>query len=377
MNAVLKPIASGLKYFWLNMSGTDTQSRFFCKASLASQLRKEISFEEEIKRIRRILIILPDRTYDAALVQNMISSLKARRRSQIEVVAESGAKDLIKSNPDIDGGFFIHGHEYKYNHRSFTELCLAVQQKRYDACFLLKQDATPLDLYLAAMSRAPLRVGFHSPHAFPFLNLCIRPAKMTERERDKYESVFRTIGIKILKTEIAWNLPRTAEKDAEGVLAEAGVNFSNPIIGINLTPSVSGKKFSSQFIAALITELSKMEKCSIVLFHAGYQDDEMAKLATSIGKASINYPPHHITFAAAMSRKISLTITLNNLFYQIATTTGNKVVGLFESLEHRRWAVIENGKLVQCSSVSLDTMSIDDIIRSVTSMLVTSPAITL
>gem|GEM_PF-4445838 len=345
------------------------QSKVLCRLSKATQLRKQTSFEDEIHRFKKVLIILPERTYDAAIVQNTISSLKMKKGAQIEVVAESGARDLIKSNPDVDGGFFFSEKEFRYNHPAFIELCKAIQQKSYDACFLMKQDAGPLDLLLAAITKAPLRIGFTSPSSFPFLNVCIRPAKKTEHEKDKYESMLRAMGIKTLRTKIAWNLPRTAEKDAEGVIAEAGVNLSNKVVGINLTPAITGQKFPEQLLKKLIIEIESIEGISVVLFHSGYSNDDEAQLARAIGRKSINYPPHHITFAAALSTKIPLVISLNNLYYQVATMTGSKVLGLFESLEYRRWANFEAGRQEHLSAVKLDKIDVTEIKAKITELI--------
>ncbi|MBL8027984.1 MAG: glycosyltransferase family 9 protein [Fibrobacteres bacterium] len=369
MNFIPRRVAFGLKYIWLNFLNRELQSKVLCRLSKAHLLRRTISFEDEIHRFKKILIILPERTYDAAIVQSVFSSLKLKKGALVEVVAESDAKDLIKSNPDVDGGFFFSAREYRYNHPAFIELCNAIQQKSYDICFLMKQDAGPLDLLLAAVTKAPLRVGFPSNSAFPFLNLCIRPSKKTEQEKDKYESMLRALGIKILRGKIAWNLPRTADKDAEGVIAETGVHLSNRIVGINLTPAVTGQSFPIQLLKDIIAELESEEGVSTVLFHAGYSNDEEAELAQAVGRKSINYPPHHITFAAALSKKLPVVITLNNLYYQISAMTGNKVLGLFESLEHRRWSSFEAGKLELLSAVKLEKIDTKEIKSKVLELL--------
>ena len=104
-----------------------------------------------------------------------------------EVIAEAGNRDIIKSNPYVDCGIFFSVREFYYDHPAFNELMYTVKNKAYDACFLFNQHVTPLNLLLAGVTGAPLRVSFAGRSLMPFINVGIRPKKETVYEGDKYE----------------------------------------------------------------------------------------------------------------------------------------------------------------------------------------------
>jgi len=124
----------------------------------------------------------------------------------VEVIAEADNKDIIKSNPYIDSGIFFSAREFFYDHPAYNELMYTVKNKTYDACFLFNKHVTPLNLLLAGVSAAPLRVSFAGKTLMPFINVGIRPKKEKVYEAE-FQYPDKLVHIMAFNTEIIAGKP--------------------------------------------------------------------------------------------------------------------------------------------------------------------------
>jgi len=361
-----KKVASGLKFFWLNYVSHDLQRKVFRFLTHARDLEISISFNEHIRNFRRVLVLLPDNPYEILLTQKSLIALKEHHTDMVlDVIAESVNRDVVKSNPCIDSGYFYSRDEYYYNHPSFKELLQTLKAKTYDACFVFKQEVSVLDLIVAAQSGAPLRVGFAGGENAPFLNLTVRPRKDIEYEGDKTESLVRTLGVKTTRSRLKWNIAKTTERDVEGLLVEAGYRIDQPLIGLNISPSIMGRTLPPDLIITLAMELRKNSNAEIILFHSGMRDAADIKALEELNRHVVPISEDKISFAAAFVYKCDLIVSLNNLIYQLAIILDRPVVGLFENLEHRRWALYQAGKTEMVNAARLKNISVEDILAGV------------
>jgi ADP-heptose:LPS heptosyltransferase len=338
-------IAYGFKYFWLNLLGREQQIRVLNFLNKTYSLRKTITFNRLVLDFKRVLVILPEKPYEVMMTQRCIVALKEHKPGMaVDVVAESVNKDIIKSNPFIDSGIFYSTTEYFYNHPAFKELITVIRDKSYDACFLMKGEVNPLDLLLAAMSMAPLRIGFAGGRVSPFINLSIRPKEGTLYEGDRYEALFKSLGVRMSRSKLKWDIPRATEKDVEGVLVEAGYKIKQPLIGLNISPSISDRMLSASTIESLIQELSRLGNAEIVLFCSSRKESGLLKELEGLEKKIVPIPGDQVSFAAAFIYKCDIIISLNNLIYQLAVMLNRPVIGLFEENEHARWALKQENK---------------------------------
>ncbi|MFH0920262.1 MAG: hypothetical protein V1913_07850 [Fibrobacterota bacterium] len=361
-----KKVAAGLKYFWLNYLGRELQGKAFRFLTRAASLGQSISFNEHIRDFRRVLVLLPDNPYEILLTQKSLIALKDHHPDMtLDVIAESVNRDVVKSNPCIDNGYFYSKHEYLYNHISYRELIRTLKERNYQACFIFKQDVSPLDLIVAAQSGAPLRVGFAGGDAAPFLNLTVRPRKDIEYEGDKYESLVRTLGVRTNRSRLKWDIAKTTERDVEGLLVEAGYRIDQPLIGLNISPGISGRSLPPDLIIRLAMELRKNSNAEIILFHSGAREAADVKELEELNRHVVPISEDKISFAAAFVYKCDLIVSLNNLIYQLAIILDRPVVGLFENLEHRRWALFQAGKAEIVNAARLRNLRAEDVLAGV------------
>ncbi|OGJ93762.1 MAG: hypothetical protein A2350_08550 [Candidatus Raymondbacteria bacterium RifOxyB12_full_50_8] len=311
--------------------------------SNASALRRETAFNDHIKGFRSVLLILPQKPHELVLAQKSIIALKEHQPDmRIDVVAETRSKDLITSNPYIDGGFFYTAGTFLYNHPLFKELTGSIQAKAYDACIVLNRDEHPLNYYLAAASKAPLRMGFNNPRAFPFINLAVQPKACLIYEGDLYESLLRTIGVRFPRSRVRWNIPKSTEKDMEGILVEMGYRTGGLLIGIDLSPSVTQKSMPDSLAEDLVRSLSSIAGAEVVVMRTKIKKD--APGASFAGKRIVLLEEERIAHAAALIYSCSLVVSLNTMTYQLAVLLNRPVIGLFENGEKEQWACLQKGR---------------------------------
>ena len=364
-------IAYGFKYFWLNLLGQERQVRVLNFLNKTYALRKTITFNCFIRDFKRVLVILPEKPYEVLLTQRCIAALKEHKADMIvDVIAESTNKDIIKSNPYVDGGIFYSASEFFYNHPAFKELLAVIRDKSYDACFLMKDEVNPLDLLLSAMSMAPLRIGFTGKNVSPFINLSIRPKQGTVYEGDKYEALFKTIGVRMSRSKLRWNIPKATEKDVEGVLVEAGYKIEQPLIGLNISSSINGRTLPASAIKSLIQELSKLGNAEIILFYSSQKESSLMKELEGLKKNIVPIPEDQVSFAAAFVYKCDIIISLNNLIYQLAIMLNRPVIGLFEENENQRWALVQENKFEVVIAPRLKNIDTAEITAKATRILV-------
>ncbi len=360
-------IAFGLKFFWLNWLKQDRQTRALNFLNKTYLLHKTISYNDYILKFRKTLLILPEKPYEVMLVQKCIVALKEHRPDMIvDVIAESTNKDIIKSNPYIDNGIFYAAGEFYYNHPAFSELLVVIKDNAYDACFLMKESAGPLDLLLAAATKAILRIGFTGNNVSPFINLSIRPKSGTVYEGDKYEALLKTMGVRMARSKPRWDIPKTTEKDVEGVLVEAGYKIEQSLIGLNVSPSIYGRTFPASTIKEIILELSKKGNAEIILFYSSRKESDIVKELEELKKNIVPIPEDQISFAAAFVYKCDILISLNNLIYQLAVMLNRPVIGLFESEENARWALHQENNV---TAERLKGISVEEIVAKADKML--------
>jgi ADP-heptose:LPS heptosyltransferase len=339
-------IAVGLRYFWLNWLGRAARQRALAFLSRADTHRKTLQFNTHIRNFRRVLLILPENPCEVVLTQKCIIALKALRRNmEIDVIAESANRDLIKSNPYVDRGTFYGAGELLYNHSAFRQLTAAISGRAYDICFLFCRSDNPLFLVLAVQSGAPLRVGFAGPGVSPFINVSVRPSDASVYEGDRAESLIRPLGVKISKSRMQWNISKNAEKDVEGVLAQAGYRAGRPLAGVDLSPSRGHRPFPAGLARELFSGLSKAAGAELVPFYLAGNGRASAPEINGPGKDTVSISQNNVSFAAAFVHRCDLVICLNGLVYQLAVMLRRPVIGLFESAETRRWALREPGLL--------------------------------
>jgi ADP-heptose:LPS heptosyltransferase len=363
-------VAYGLKYAWLNFLGYERQLKALCWLSKAESLHTTLHFNQSIQGFRKALLILPEKPLDLILTQKSIVALKNHRPDiSVEVIAESGGADIVRSNPYIDGGVFYNSREFYFNHPAFRELLYTLKGKQVDACFLFNRDRNPLHLFLMAQSAAPLRVSLAGEAVSPFVNLSIRPRQAAVYEGDQYESLLKTLGVKVARSRLKWNIAKSTEKDVEALLVQAGFRIEQPLIGIDVSPSLNGREFPLDLLKGLIQALTGLNNAEIILFHSKERDSSLVKNLSFYNRNVISIPEDKIGFASTFIYKCDLIIALNNLIYQLAVMLDRPAVGLFEEAEVARWACPEKGRFESVSAPKLRNIGLEEVVAKARTLL--------
>ena len=164
--------ASRLRYFFKRFYSPEKLYRWFLKQ--AGEESGEFDFPASLQGNPKTLIFLAhDLDKSAAFMHAMPESffknvLICAHESQQVLISAKHAKAIYYS--DL---------ECRFGEAAFEELQYQIKDFGPTVCIYLGEVFWPT-LYLAKTSNANCRIGFTEEHCFPFLNVCLRPNKMSE-----------------------------------------------------------------------------------------------------------------------------------------------------------------------------------------------------
>ena len=360
-----RKLTNNFKYFYVNYLPDRLQRkavRFFYGIKAESE---ELEYNCALDSTRNILIILPDSLHEIVLLRKYIISVKEHfEDSVIDVVAPYYAKDIIQSNPYIDGGMFFKHDDIQLFSNDFNELRDTIQNREYDTCFLMEKKLDLLKLVLAASSKAALRIGYKSAASYPFLNFSVIHSPSIKYEGSKNESLLRAIGIKIPRGEVKWAISKAFERDVVNILEQGGYSKKKPLVGINYNPCVNGEYINGETLKCLLIDIEKICQQKSVLF---FDPDQEEYLRNTIPaeelKKVILFKCESVGLSNAMMKKCDAFITTNNTLYQFAPLLGINTVAIFPKDQIDQWANLKAKKSSVISVPNLSEVDHSEVIR--------------
>jgi ADP-heptose:LPS heptosyltransferase len=184
-----------------------------------------------------------------------------------------------------------------------------------------------------------------------------------------YESLLRTIGVKFPRSRVRWNIPKSTEKDMEGILVETGYRTSGPIIGIDLSPSLAQRTMPDSLAQDLLNALSAIPGAEIVFMRTKTKKNNVAP--DFAGKRIIFLDDDRIAHSAALVSSCALVIALNNMTYQLAVMLNRPVIGLFENGEKDRWACWQQGRFEYIAGKKLKEITGAEVLERAKALIAT------
>ncbi|MFP4520736.1 MAG: glycosyltransferase family 9 protein [Fibrobacterota bacterium] len=364
-------LTDNYKYFWVNYLPTRWKLKASSFFSRARPVTDEIEFNSAFENVRKIVVILPRDQNLIILLQRAIIAVKEHfNRSLLEVVAPASSKDLLQSNPYIDGGIFYNEEDLFIFNPRFRELCQNLKEREFDTCIIMNREFNIQHLILASFSGAFLRIGLESASEFPYINLSIKHDPCITYEGEKNNSVLRSLGISVLKGKMDWKIPKTFTRDVENLLRGSGYSENKPPVVLNTAASISGDFFPPEIVNRLVSLLFSKTGRKTVLF-TSLEDRErvFGNLSDEGREAVVPFECDSYGIAAAMMKKGAVFITLNNPYYQLAMLLGVPAVSIFPETQLEKWGGPESVKNKIITSPSASACDAEQIAAKVISFL--------
>lgn len=279
-------------------------------------------------------------------VTHTLPALNALRlkfpKAHITWLIEEEAADLITGHPALDRVLISERkrwiRDFKAGKRlqtirRFCHFLKKIRGTRYDMLIdfqgLLKSSA------LIAACRAKRKIGFgrgmdHSECSHLFLNERIPPVDMDMHAVERELFLLQSLGIETTG-EVICKLPvnETSKKEAEAILAEAGIDRQRPLTAINPMTTWQTKHWYNGSFAELADRL--IEHGIEIVFTGGAEDkasvDDILKLMQ--GKAANLAGKTSLKTLAALYTQAKVVISTDTGPMHIAAAAGTQVLALF------------------------------------------------
>lgn len=160
------------RYFFKRFSSEASLFKWFEERS--GKDSGSILFPDVFKGCPKTLVFLPK---DLAQATAFLKGLSPKFMQNAKFCAHESLQATISSHRAH--AFYFSDLECRYGEKAFETLETKIKEYAPEVCIYLGENFLPR-LYLAKVSGASCRIGFHCEGVYPFLNLSLNPDKSTE-----------------------------------------------------------------------------------------------------------------------------------------------------------------------------------------------------
>lgn len=275
-----------------------------------------------LKNPKRILVVRADaRLGNLVFSLPFISAVKKKfPQAEIHFLVSAKFAELLKN----ESGFEVLTFNKKKakNPLYLLDLMSQLKTKPFDWCFDLCSPQSPsfTNSFLCALSRAPVRVAYHSKYAEVFDNLLFEPGA---------EGALWELFLKLLekvsagKAEIGAALTLTAEEKRKALdfYSQSG----SPKVGIFLGGRGEKKWKTEKWLE--VAEKLAGEGCSVFLFYGPDEKDSRSKVAGHSGIRLVE--PRPVREFAALLSGLDLFVAADSGPLHLASALNVPVIGVY------------------------------------------------
>lgn len=201
---------------------------------------------------------------------------------------------------------------------------------------------------LAYFSKAPMRVGFDLPWQGRGLLFTRKiPYPIEKHEVETFLELAGAVGASTEKQGLVEIAISAQDNDYTDELAiELGLNGAGTVIGIHPTtsPVAMSRRWPAERFAQLADELVQEEKATIVFTGAPADKELVENIRSKMNQHSVSTVGRSsLKQFAALTKKMSLFISLDTGPMHIAAAMGTKVIGLFGPNTPVKWGPYGSG----------------------------------
>ncbi|MBD3347472.1 MAG: hypothetical protein GF401_20640 [Chitinivibrionales bacterium] len=298
-------------------------------------LRKQITavglhFPITPSEARKICFILPKTPLESLFHLDSVLALLSRfPKVETTLVCEQKVSPFFNKLPGIGTVLEYEENEHYLGSRELDNLSSLLRKEGFTICFLLEKNADLPLLILAGSTGAPLRAGFWSTNAYPFINIRVRPSP-----NDIYLSEQNMVLASLFGASSTggnrWVVAKKALEEVNYLFQETGIKFSSRHIGIDAAALFVefGEKWTESLLDTLVKE--RHIPCYIYLPN-DQNDNNLRSLAQKLGVpviSNLNVPQ-----TAALIQQSKAIISGKSSFFQLAILLRKTAFGIFNENE--------------------------------------------
>jgi heptosyltransferase-3 len=235
--------------------------------------------------------------------------------------------------------FVEEGPVFRRDPASWAAVAWWLARRRFDVCVSLRAESMA-GAYVAAWSRAPVRMVTHAEHASPAFNLILGADDWHQTTR--YCHAAALLGVPGLEVRPVFVVPETAARRAAEWLAVGAPPGDGPLVGIQV-PSRSGRRHARRAWplenVAAVARVLAADGCRLVLCGTGAERAEAERLRADTPGAVLP-PVVPLEVFAAIQRRFDLFISPYSGTLHLADAVGTATVAYGQPEQVSGWSPV-------------------------------------
>ena len=282
---------------------------------------------------RSIVAVRTDRIGDLLCSTPLLAALHRRwPAAAITVVPGPKNRAVLTGLP-----FVREGPVFRRDPSGWAAVAWWLARRRFDLCVNLRADAMA-GAYVAAWSRAPVRMVTHAEHPSPAFNLVLGADDWHQVTR--YCHAAELLEAPCVEARPVFEVPEEAGRSGAEVLAALGTRAAGPLVGIQV-PNRSSRRharraWSREHVAALAAALAG-DGCRVVLCGTGPERPEAEAIRARV-PGVVLLPVVPLAVLAAILRGLDLFISPFSGPLHLADAVGTATVAYGQPEQVSGWS---------------------------------------
>ncbi len=308
----------------------------------------------DLDQIQRILILRMGPLGETILTTPVIRTLRRRfPEAYIAYMVAPTREELVAANPNLD--------EVITYEMSIPKLIYGLMKKSFQMAVVL-QPTFRLVLH-TFLARIPFRVGFETNSGGRRLLHITVPNNINQHETARYLDVVRGLGVEPDSDEPEMFVDAAGQKWADDFLANAGIPFDRPLIGLNPGAGATYRRWSEVGFAKVGDWLHQEYDAQIFITAGGWEGTlphEVVGLMSSKPIVVTGTTPMQL---AAMIQKYDLFISNDTGPMHIGTAVKTPTIALFGASNPLQWGPIWPQHTV-IARKSMEDITVEDVLAA-------------
>jgi ADP-heptose:LPS heptosyltransferase len=233
--------------------------------------------------------------------------------------------------------FVEEGPVFRRDPVSWAAVATWLARRRFDLCVSLRAESMA-GAYVAAWSRAPIRMVTHAEHPSPAFNLILGATDWHQTKR--YCHAAELIGAACADVRPVFVVPDAAERQGAAALAAAAPVGRGPLVGIQM-PNRNGTRHARRAwpkdnVVALAGTLAR-DGCRILLCGTGAERPEAEAIRDRVPGAALS-PAVPLAAFAAVLRGLDLFVSPYSGTLHLADAVGTATVAYGQPEQVSGWS---------------------------------------
>lgn len=310
----------------LRKKGKDSFIKYLAKKNLSS---KEINFNGDIEKVKKILFIIPDTVLEAFYqVENILSIMSKYNKSSLSILTGENSAPWFRHFHGISELFCYNTQEDCIFDSEVKALKAEIKAHHYDICFILDRNSSSILSYLLTQINADYRISYYNNSEFPFSNLRIKGNEDSHAVENNL-LISRALQIP-LHDKLHWSVSKESINEIGHALKEQGINPSDKAgcIDVDFFVDNFGKKWTKDLIERIKSEVTAF---SWYMYVKNADDSKYADWLRSLALPC--FLDLSSTRTAALLYKSEILLSGKSYLFELAFLLKRKAIGIFKEDE--------------------------------------------